>query len=282
MSLGVRWVVARCLYLIPVGWTWWELWRRQYPGDAFMYWSTPVGSYPTAALEGFLYTPPVMLLMAPIHALPYWLFYGLWLIGLMAVMYWLLGRWLFLVALIPGSFTWGYLGWGNIGILIAAAIVLGIRRPEWWAVPLLTKPTAAIGLLWHRPREWMRPAVVVGGISLVTVLLFPQMWVDWFRAVLLNVGADPTREAWSLTALGLGVRLPLAALLILLARWRHAPAVIPLACTLALPWIGSSSLVVALGAIRLLHAEANEPEHRRLGVVRTDAMGPERHHVRLA
>ena len=52
---------------------------------------------------------------------------------------------------------------GNIHVLLGAAVVGSLRRPGLWAIPLLTKPSVGVGLLWYVARgEWRRLSIAIG------------------------------------------------------------------------------------------------------------------------
>ena len=42
---------------------------------------------------------------------------------------------------------------GNVQLLLAAAIVIALRHPAAWALPILTKIGPAVGLTWHLVRR---------------------------------------------------------------------------------------------------------------------------------
>src|SRR5262249_2634010 len=52
---------------------------------------------------------------------------------------------------------------GNINLILMAAIVLSFRWPWTWALPLITKPSLGVGLLWYVVRrEWRNLAIALG------------------------------------------------------------------------------------------------------------------------
>jgi hypothetical protein len=52
---------------------------------------------------------------------------------------------------------------GNIHLLLAAAIGLGLRYPWTWAFVLLTKVTPGVGLIWFAVRrEWRQLGIALG------------------------------------------------------------------------------------------------------------------------
>ena len=105
----------------------------------------------------FAYSPPIALLLAPFHALPWLWFVTGWLMLLLAAAAWLgRGNLLLILALPPVAID---LYHGNIHLLLAVAVALGMRYPAAWSFVLLTKVTPGVGLLWFVVRrEWRRLA----------------------------------------------------------------------------------------------------------------------------
>ena len=54
---------------------------------------------------------------------------------------------------------------GNVHLLYAAVIVAGFRLSAAWALPLLTKVTPGIGLVWFLVRREWRPLAVAFGVT---------------------------------------------------------------------------------------------------------------------
>ena len=76
--------------------------------------------------SAYLYSPAFLVAMSPLRALPWPLFVGIWTALLLGVLYWLARPLLFLPAARARRCPelWG----GNITILLAAAIVVGLSR----------------------------------------------------------------------------------------------------------------------------------------------------------
>jgi hypothetical protein len=228
--------------------------------DAFAYWSidpatlyekTLTGQY---ALGGFRYAPPIGLLFATFHALPWWLFLWIWIALMVAVLVFLGGRWsLALLAMPPLALE---LEQGNVHLLIAAAIVLGFRWPWTWSFVLLTKVTPGIGLLWFAARrEWRSLAIALGFTALVSAaayLLAPALWGQWFHALLVTSGQT---QDYSVPP-SLPFRLPIAIMLVLWGARTDRPWTVGVAAMLALPIIWVHGLVVAFAAIPFLRRRA--------------------------
>ncbi|HEX5239893.1 MAG TPA: glycosyltransferase 87 family protein, partial [Candidatus Limnocylindrales bacterium] len=142
--------------------------------DAFAYWHVDLANpyaLPAGAFAAFAYSPVIARVFAPAALLPWPAFWWLWTAALVATLVWLGWRQTLLVLAFPPVALELY--HGNVHLLIAAAIALGFRYPAAWALPLLTKVTPGIGLLWFVVRrEWRNLAIalgVTGAIVLVSV-----------------------------------------------------------------------------------------------------------------
>ena len=114
--------------------------------------------------------------------------------------------------------------------------------------------TPGLGLLWHLfRREWRAVGVAVGlaaGIVVLSVASGPQLWRDWLA---LLAAETPTQGYAESIPLPIAVRLPLAVILLLWGARTGRPAVVPLACLLALPVIWFNGLAWLLGSAALIH-----------------------------
>ena len=133
-------------------------------GDAHAYWAVDLAdpyTRPVATQDAFTYPPPAALFFAVLGQLPFEVFQAIWTLLIGLALLWLTGPWALLFLVIPVVASDLYLG--NIHVLLAAAIVASLRWPGLWAIPLLTKPSCGVGLLWYVARgEWRRLAVAVG------------------------------------------------------------------------------------------------------------------------
>jgi hypothetical protein len=234
--------------------------------DAYAYWSidpatlydrTLTGQY---ALGGFRYAPPIGLLFATFHVLPWWLFLWLWIALMVAALVFLGGRWsLALLALPPLALE---LEQGNVHLFIAAAIVVGFRWPWSWAFVLLTKVTPGVGLVWFAARrEWRSLAIALGFTAAVSALAFvvaPGLWAEWLRALSVHLGQS---QDYSLPP-PLPLRLPFAIALVLWGAKTDRPWTVGVAAMLSLPILWVHGLVVGLAAVPFLRRRAAE---RRAG-----------------
>jgi hypothetical protein len=227
-------------------------------GDAHAYWAADLADpYTTAVNEqdAFLYAPAFLLAMAPFQLLPFEAFWVVWTVLNLAVLAWVVGPVLAVVVLLPGAFSpvWVNLWYGNIGILMAAALVLVFRWPAAWSFLILTKVTPGVGLAWFAARgEWRylaRTLLITLAITAVSFVITPSAWLEWPR----HLSESSARDDVFVTLPPLWIRL-VAALVIagvggrFAARWT-----VPLAALLAQPvfWFtGFSMLIAWLGLLR--------------------------------
>ncbi len=223
--------------------------------DAYTYWSAPYDDpYPGPQLGlpgAYLYSPAFIQVLAPLRLLPWEAFHALWAaIGF--------GALVFLVGPLGGALVITFLPFvyrdllvGNIHLLLAATIVVGLRHSSVWALPLLTKITPGVGLLWFAGRrEWRRLGVALattGAIVLVSFALGPHLWFEWVA----RLRAD-TQTAGDLYVSLIGVRLAIAALLVAYAGWAGRSWLIPIAIVVALPILWPDSLAILLACFPLL------------------------------
>ncbi|GIW20583.1 MAG: hypothetical protein KatS3mg065_0879 [Chloroflexota bacterium] len=185
----------------------------------------------------------------PFQLLPWDVFRLLWL-GLQVGALWIMLRgWtLAAVAMYPVALE---LAFGNTNLLLALAIYAGLRYAMAWAWVLLTKLTPGIGLLWFAVRgEWRALALALGStlsIAFVSWLVRPDLWAQWVAMLWANaqLGVEPGALY---VPIPLGLRLPVAALLVLWGGRRDDPRWLGLACTKALPtlWPSGLSMLVLL------------------------------------
>lgn len=224
--------------------------------DAYSYWSIDFADlYGRAmgsnfALGAFRYAPPIAFLFGPFGALPWWLFLWLWEALMLAVVAWLGGRWaLALLALPPVALE---LYHGNVHLLIAAAIVLGLRYPAAWSFVLLTKITPGVGLLWFAARrEWRSLAIALGAtvaLSAAAFVVAPHYWREWLDSIFSNLN-EP--QSYSIPPPA-PIRLPIAALIVIWGARTDRPWTVAVAATLGLPIIWPHGLCVLAAAIPFL------------------------------
>lgn len=212
-----------------------------YRGDAWIYWSAahlPDGLYAgkwNADAFSFVYPPAFAQLLWPLGLLPYPVFYALWVALETSALVWLAGPLLaFAAVLIYEPFQHELLT-GNMNLILAAAVVLAVRRSACWALPLLSKVTPGVGLLYHAlRREWRPLAVcvaVTGAVVAASFLAAPELWSEWA----VRMGANLTQPANPAELLPLSVRLVLAVAVVSLGAWKGWRWMMVLAAGLALP-----------------------------------------------
>lgn len=219
--------------------------------DAHAYWLTGQGQFDgydrvPGQTDAYLYSPAFAQIIRVITWLPWPAFAILWFLLELMVFVWLLRP-------LGAAWTIVLLVWclpelliGNIYGFLAAAVVLALTRvPALWALPLLTKPSLGVGLIWHLVRrEWWPLAVAIAttvGIVVVSYVLSPSLWRDW---VDLLVAASS-----GASSVGLAIRLAAAALLIALGALRGWSWIVPFALLLALPLVGGPSVLSLLAAV---------------------------------
>lgn len=224
------------------------------PGqDARAYWEAPMAApYQPGSVghEGaYLYSPAFLQLMVPLRLLSFPAFVAAWTVLLLGALFWLSGPLLFgplIVLCFPE--LWG----GNITILLAAAVVLGFRRAGTWALPILTKVTPALGLLWFAARREWRPlleaTLVTAVIVAVSALLAPGLWSDWLHLLGSSTNASTVSGSVPVPLL---LRLPVAAVVIAWAAWRDRRWLLPVGVLLAMPVIWWGSFALLAGSVAL-------------------------------
>jgi hypothetical protein len=248
-------VIGACLLLAVIH----LLGLTQIGGDAYSYWlANPLDPYHAAtpgAAGAYFYSPAFAQALWPFHAWSWEVFITLTTIALTAALVWQAGLWtaplFLLVPYIPIE-----LMYGNIHLLMGAAIVLGFRWPATWSFVLLTKVTPGIGLLWFAARrEWRSLAIALGatvGIAAASFLLAPQPWWTWAETL---VAASSAGQPGYTIGIPLPIRLVAAAGLVLWgARANHRWTVV-VASTIALPELWLNGLAMLVGVIPLLTRE---------------------------
>jgi Glycosyltransferase family 87 len=210
--------------------------------------------------HSFVYSPAVAQVLQPFTQLPFDVFYRLLLAVNLACLWWLIGPWSAVALLIP--VVGGELTMGNIHLPLAVMLAVSLSYPSAWAFGVLTKVTPGISILWWLGRRQWRPAMVAvattAAIVAVSAALWPGAWLDWLTMLSNSSGQilaiGPINE-WPAI-----VRVPIGAVLVVLAAVRNRPAALPLIVAFALPAIWLGSLLLALAVPRLLAAHRARPE----------------------
>ena len=225
--------------------------------DAFAYWSVDLDDpYHLVAgeLGAFPYTPIAARLFAPAGLLPWPAFWWLWTAILVATAIWLGWRRAILVLAFPPVALELY--HGNVHLLIAATIALGMRYPAAWAFVLLTKVTPGVGLIWFLVRrEWRQLVIALGATAVlvaVSLAIDGRLWIEWISDALLPVAGGPVQQFY--VGIPLIIRLPFAAALVAWGARTDRAWTVPAGAALALPvlWLSGLSILAAIPAIERL------------------------------
>jgi hypothetical protein len=166
--------------------------------DAHAYWLTghhhELYNIPPKHRDSYLYSPFFAQFIWPLTKLPWPVFLGIWFALEFTAFVWLL--WPLPVAWRVPAILLATLevNQGNILGMLGVATVIGLRRPAYWAFPLLTKITTGLGPVWFAGRrEWRALAISVGATALLAAtsyLLNPSAWSDWVHFLNDNRGND--------------------------------------------------------------------------------------------
>jgi hypothetical protein len=228
--------------------------------DAHAYWlNRPPVTY--NALPGtdnaYLYSPAFAQVLSPLTSiLPFHVFLALWLTALLLTFRWLTGPILLLPAVI---LFFGEISYGNIHLLLAAAMVVGFRYPWTWSLVLLTKVTPGIGLIWFAARrEWRSLAIALGATAVIAAVSFalePNSWFAW--ADLLQRSAAVPAPTVLLPG-PLWLRVLIAAVVVVWGARTDRAWTVPVAAVIALPH-GTIGIVMLVGVIPLLRGSRFAP-----------------------
>ena len=237
-------VVLVCLKLFTRRWmidgaTFYDVWRV-----------SPMYNLPPNTQGAYLYSPLFAQLISPLTPFPWWAFSALWLLAATAVYVWLVTPvgWFWAIPLLGLALEDATIG--NTAWLLAAACVVGMRWPAAWAVPVLTKITTGVGLIWFIPRKDWRALATAAGATAVGVasswLLAPQLWREWIAFLMENRSND----------LWLIVRLSTAAALVWYGSVKDRAWLIPVSMYLATPVVMVYGLGMLCAIPRLLSPES--------------------------
>lgn len=215
-------------------------WRNLLGFDAHAYWlawhHTPMYGLPPNTADAYLYSPAFAQLVWPLAQLPWPLFLAGWTLAGFALYAWLL--WPLgpsvatplLLFCVPQAMV------GNVWPLLCIVLVLGFRRPGLWAIPLLTKVTAAVGLVWFAVRrEWWnlaRALLAAGIVVALSVAMAPHLWLDWLRLLIGHSDGGRSARGYDIP---LVYRLPIALALTIYAARKGRPTLLAVATALACP-----------------------------------------------
>jgi hypothetical protein len=231
--------------------------------DGFAYWSVdPSDPYRNGGVGSggaFLYSPAIAQVFAVIGLLPRELFMIGWPLLSAAVAVWLARPWspALLILALPLSQD---LLTGNIHILLAGAIVLGMRWPAAWAFVLLTKVTPGVGLLWFAiRREWRSLAIALVTTAVIVIVSIAIAWRPWLDWIALLQQSAPSEQSY------LYLRIVLAAAIVTWGALTDRRWTVPVAGMVAVPILWSDSFAILIGAVALSgkpRPAGAAPEHR--------------------
>ena len=247
-NLRVAWLVLTVIGIVAVPYL--IVRGPNFGYDAHAYWSLDLAdpylsaTHPNLSTpDAFRYAPPIALLMAPFHLLPWPVFLALWTALLYLAVGWL-GRWWWGFALIAFAPIAMEMHYGNINLFLAVAIAASFRWPALWALVLLTKPTAAVGLLYPLVRrDWRAvaiPIAVTVAVCALSAAVRPDLW-SGYLTMLASDAAVPQ-------PIPLLLRLPIAAVLVFWGARTNRRWTVVVGATIALPqsWWTNFALLAAV------------------------------------
>ncbi|WP_157829515.1 glycosyltransferase family 87 protein [Nocardioides alpinus] len=202
-----------------------------------------------ATKDAYLYSPAFAQIVAPLTALSFPAFYGLWVFVEAIILAWLVWPLRTPWALCVFALCIPELIIGNIYLLMAGAIALSVKRPEFWSFLILTKVTPGIGLLYFAIlRDWQKLARAVFATLAIVVVSFvvaPGLWGEWISFMIDNGGGKP----W------LYFQLAAAAAVVVVAGRSGRPWLIPVAVLISFPVLNTPAAPAVLAAIPRLRAQ---------------------------
>jgi hypothetical protein len=246
--------------------------------DLRTYWATRFGidfSTQHAGPAGaYLYSPAFAQLIAPLTLLPLPVFAAIWTAIGAALLYWMTGRHAIVFFALPAVLI--TIVQGQLDLIFAAVVIVGMRYPVAWALPLLTKVTPGVGIVWFLVRrEWRSLAISLTAtvaIVAVSVRFDPQAWVGWFA--LLGRSEFPNiNDGLLFVPIALAIRLPIALAIVAWGAATNRTWTIPIAVTLGMPIVWLNSPTILVGILPLVAAGASTPAGRWLRQERTAVDG---------
>jgi hypothetical protein len=236
--------------------------------DLWAYWSTRSGFDYASARPGvsgaYIYSPAFAHLIAPLTALPFAVFAAAWTALLVAALGWLTGwRAFFIGILAPVTMS---IAIGQVDLLMAVAIVLGLRWPAAWVLPIITKVTPGVGLVWFAARrEWRQLAIALGATFAVVAVSWaidPKAWQGWVGMLLRHQFPTPADGIY--LPVSVWVRLPLVVALIAWGARTDRRWVLPVGVCLSLPTVWLNTPTILIGVLPLVAMGATTPAARWL------------------
>lgn len=255
MKLARDALVALSLAAIVFGWLWLQL-QGTFFYDARAYWALDYDNLYAGSLVGrlgtYLYSPAFAQAMWPLTLLPWQVYAALWSALNLAVLVWMTRPFLAaLLLFVPFSPVTDEITTGNLHLLLAAALVLSFRYPSAYSLPLLTKITPGVGVLWFLgAQKWRAFLVALGttvAIAAVSFVIGVGQWLDWIGLLRASSGVAVPGSIGVIPG-PLWLRVAAAAVLVLAGGRLGWKWTVPVAATLALPvtWSSGLSILVAL------------------------------------
>jgi hypothetical protein len=227
--------------------------------DAYAFWDVRLDdiygrSFGQLTAHGaFRYSPPIAVLFAPFHLLPWPVFLAIWTAALGVVLVWLGGRWAVACCAFIGVPMSIYEG--NVDLLIAASVALGLRWPAVLSFAILAKLTPGVVLIWFVvTRDWRSLWIALAATGLLVALTYPFVDDAWPRYVEMLIDNGRTVDADTTV-----VRSALAVALIVWAALTKRPWVVGVAAAIAQPVVTLRSLTVGLSALALFRRARSAP-----------------------
>jgi hypothetical protein len=245
-----------------------EIAATAYRGDAFVYWQAahlPDNLYSGAWNRdafSYIYPPVFAQVLVPLGQLPFPLFYVLWVALESAALVWLAGPLLAFALVLPYEPVQHELLSGNVNLVLAAGVVLAVRHPAWWALPILSKVTPGVALLHYTLRRdwhslWIAAAVTIG-LAGTSFLLAPNLWLEWAGRMHANVMQPANPDE----LLPLSLRIALALVVTVWGAVQGTRWTMVLAAGLALPNFVPMNLAYFVGLVPFARDAARAPAHR--------------------
>ena len=255
----VIFVAARLLDIYPWNERLFDLWA---------YWSTRFGvdyGFTRPGESGaYIYSPAFAHLISPLTSLPLPVFTAIWTAMLAAILYWITGWRAFFIGLFAPVLM--SIAIGQTDLLMAAAILLGFRWPAAWFLPIVTKLTPGVGLVWFAVRrEWRSLAIALGatiGLAAISVAIDPMAWTGWFGMLARLDFPNPGHGVY--LPVPVWIRLPIVAAFIAWGARTDRRWVLPVGVCLSLPTVWINSPAIAVAIVPLLAAGAQAPAGRWL------------------
>lgn len=216
---------ARCIYDID--------WQRLYVLDEYPY----------------AYTPAFAQLTAPLRLLDFEAFTAVVRAGELAALVILAPFAAWLAVWLPPVAT--EINAANINLMLMLCVVASLRWPATWLLPLLTKPSMGVGLLWYVARgEWRKLGIAVGVagvVALVSLLATPRLWIEYV-AFLTTLSDTPD---WPFP-IPVWPRLPIAIALVWWGAKTDRQWALPAAAIIAMPRLYFLSISMLIGILPTL------------------------------